>query len=213
MMRDRRWLIEDVMWRSGLHDSATASTVLSMVLEELPALLRPDEARFVASSLPEGVAAPLTRPGHRAPRAPRALYERLSAAGRCSRGVAMEHAQAACGALADALGDEPRDLLARRLPPEWAVLFESPPREAGEEARGTVPGHGHTLATGRPGSEHPLAEGASPSAQTESVVRADNPHGDTKLSSAREAGPTPLATAHPGTDEPIAEARDERQRR
>jgi uncharacterized protein (DUF2267 family) len=212
----RRALIDEVMWRSGLGDPAAAATVVALVLEELPMLLRPDEARFVAASLPEGVAKPGTTPRPREDKPtfePAFLYTRLSEAEHVSRGVAMEHARAACAAIADALGPEQRVLLARRLPPAWSTLFEPPPREPASEQRGTVPGHGHTLATGRPGSGRPIAEGAPPPAQADSVVRADNPHGDTKLASATATGPTPLARAHPGAEEPIAEARDERLRR
>jgi uncharacterized protein (DUF2267 family) len=212
----RRALIDDVMWRTGLDDPGAAATVVALALEELSALLRPEEARFVATSLPEGVAGPLATPRPREPDAldgPTLLYARLSEAEHVSRGVAMEHARAACAAFADALGREQRVLLARRLPAAWAALFEPPPREPGAGLRGTVPGHGHTLATGRPGSARSLAESAPPPAQADSVMRADNPHGATKLSSATATGPTPLARAHPGTEGTIAEARDERRRR
>jgi uncharacterized protein (DUF2267 family) len=210
---NRRALIDEVMWRGGLDDPAAAAVVVALVMEQLSTLLGPDEARFVASALPEGVARPLMTPRPREPDEPSFLYARLSEAEHVSRGVAMEHARAACAALAEALGREQRVLLARRLSPAWAALFEPPAREPATELRGTLPGHGHTLATGRPGSWRPLAESTLPPAQADSVIRADNPHGDTKLSSATTMGPTPLATAHPRPEAPIAEARDERTRR
>jgi hypothetical protein len=42
-----------------------------------------------------------------------------------------------------------------------------------------------TLSEGKPGSRHPLSEARLDRAQSNSVARADEPHADTKLSSAR----------------------------
>jgi hypothetical protein len=73
--------------------------------------------------------------------------------------------------------------LREALPEPMSALFH--PREPGKrfEHVHLDPNH-HTLADGRPGSRHPLSEARPERAQTDSVVRADNPHGDTKLSSA-----------------------------
>ena len=99
---------------------------------------------------------------------------------------------------------------ARRLPTEWVALLESAPRAPEvDEPHGTRPGHGHTLATGRPGSRHPLSESGPRPAQTDSVAT-ENPHGDSKLSSATAPGVEPLATAGPGPEETLATAKDER---
>jgi hypothetical protein len=84
------------------------------------------------------------------------------------------------------------------------------PREpAGEfEYVHLEPGRG-TLAEGRPGSHHPLSEARPERAHSHSVVRADNPHGDTKLSSAvgftQEREQETLAAGHPGSDRPLSE--------
>jgi uncharacterized protein (DUF2267 family) len=208
-------LIDEVMWRSGLGDAAVAETAVATVLEALGCLLPPADARFLAGALPPAFARAMAAADRHAFRDPSALYARFSVSEDIDLGVAMEHANATCGALADALDAESRLLLARRLPPEWAALFAPVPRApARDAAPGTVPGHGHTLATGRPGSRRPLAESAPPAAQSDSVVTEDNPHGADKLSSASEtAGPSPIATARPGAEEPLADARDERVRR
>jgi uncharacterized protein (DUF2267 family) len=208
-----RALIEDVMWRSGLRDPAAAVTALELVVDALPPLLRPEEARFVASSLPREIAERLATSRPRERREPRGLYERLSVAEHVDLGGAIELARAAYGALAEACGYEQRVLLARRLPSEWAALFESQPRVPGSRSRGTVPGHGHTLATGRPGSLRTFAESTPPSRAQAGSVAAENPHGDTKLSSATGPGSTPLARAQPRAEEPMAERRDERSTR
>jgi len=117
-------------------------------------------------------------------------------------------------AFIECLDGEARTLLARRLPPIWAAVFAPVPNAAETEVpAGTVPGHGHSLATGRPGSRRPLAEAAPAPGQSDSVVTADNPHADSKLSSAREPAESGrLATARVGADYPIAQAKDERPR-
>ncbi|MBX3231426.1 MAG: hypothetical protein KIT84_10810 [Labilithrix sp.] len=74
-------------------------------------------------------------------------------------------------------------------------------------------GRGHTLATGRPGSRHPISEARHAGAHAESVVRSDNPHGDMKLSSARgttqEREHEDLAEGKPGADRNLADATDD----
>jgi hypothetical protein len=73
---------------------------------------------------------------------------------------------------------------------------------------------GHTLATGRPGSRHPLSEAAPSAGQSDSVVANGNPHGDRKLSSAPDtAVADTLADGRPGSGAPLADARDERKDR
>jgi hypothetical protein len=134
----------------------------------------------------------------------------LTEAQRVTRGTAIERVGAVCESLRDELDAERRLLLARRLPAEWAALLDSAPRaREADEPHGTLPGHGHTLATGRPGSRHPLSQSGPRPAQADSIA-AENPHGDSKLSSATAPGVEPLATARPGTEETLATARDER---
>jgi uncharacterized protein (DUF2267 family) len=214
MIVDRGSLLEDVMWRSGLRDQSRAETAVETVLETLACVLTPADARFVARDLPERLARKLAAPARRDAPTPDDLYARLAAAERVSRGSAREHAEAACAALADCFGAEPRTLLGRRLPPDWAALFVPPARAPEADVpHGTMPGHGHTLATGRPGSSRSVAGDHPRQAQSDSVVSSDNPHEDSKLSSGHDAAVDPLASAQPGAEEPISEAKDERRRR
>jgi hypothetical protein len=71
---------------------------------------------------------------------------------------------------------------------------------------------GHTLAEGRPGSRRPLAEARPPAGQADSVARTDNPHGDTKLSSARgltqEREKESIATGSGGSRRPLSTSRE-----
>ena len=215
MTGDKGTLLEDVMWRGALRDYARAELAVDTVADALGTLLAPADARFVAAGLPEAFA---RRIATRAPlpiSTPQDLYERLAASEQVTVGLAVEHAHAACEALLDAWDSEQRTLLARRLPPDWAALFEPAPRApAADIPPGRIPGHGHTLATGKPGSERSLADTSPPAAQSSSVAVADNPHEDYKLSSATEAADgEPLGSKRPGADEPFAEAKDERRGR
>jgi hypothetical protein len=75
-------------------------------------------------------------------------------------------------------------------------------------ARTVDPGRGTTLATGRPGSRHPVSEAHEDRAHTESIARSDDPHGDTKLSSSRgltqERLRETLAEGRPGPEHPVS---------
>ena len=73
----------------------------------------------------------------------------------------------------------PRDL-AGSLSPRETPEAPPPSRPPPESVRPRA-----TLATGRPGSTHPISEGRPDVAHRHSVARADDPHADTKLSSAR----------------------------
>jgi hypothetical protein len=68
----------------------------------------------------------------------------------------------------------------------------------------------HTLAEASASSSRPLYAAQPQRAQSESVARSDNPHGETKLSSARgltqEREDETLAAAHASEDE-LARAR------
>jgi hypothetical protein len=129
-------------------------------------------------------------------------------------------------AIADALDAEARARVRRALALAIGALLS--PREDGvppphpEPPRAPAPG---TLATGRPGSRHPLSEARADRAHAHSVVREENPHGATKLSSApgltqeREGetlasgrGSVPsLPSLSSRPSRPIDEARDRRR--
>ncbi len=212
---ERDALLDEVMWRAGVADRVRAQAAIGAVLDAIASHLSASDRAFIAEHLPEPYATAVRRPTTSAASRPSDLYAQLATGQEVSLGVAIEHARAACWGVAEVAGAETRALLARRLPPDWAVLF-TPPTSAEEAGAppGTVPGHGHTLATGRPGSSRPLAEAQPAVAQADSVVTDQNPHGQGKLSS---AGPPPatgdLATARPGAEYSIAQARDERPKR
>jgi uncharacterized protein (DUF2267 family) len=188
-MIDHGALVDEVIWRGGIHDRSRADAAIAAALDAVAQQLGAADRAFIAAQLPPPLAAAAQRPSRSAALRPSDLYAQLATSGEISLGSAVEHANAACSAVAEFLDAEARSLLARRLPPVWAALFA--PVTFATEAdvpAGMRPGHGHTLATGRPGSRRPLAEAAPSAAQFDSVVTADNPHGDSKLSSATSGG-------------------------
>ena len=90
-------------------------------------------------------------------------------------------------------------------------LFRSPPSsEPPPEHPVAKKERHHTLATGKPGAEHPLNESRPHAAQAHSVVREKNPHADTELSSAsgmtQERLDESLATVQPDDTRTIGRA-------
>ena len=210
-MIDRNRLTEEVMWRSGIREPGDAEAVIAAIVEVLTKLLAPADALWVERELPVNSPTSRTSSEQQAPASPQELYERLAIIEDVNLGVAVEHVRTAASVIMDLLDADLRTLLARRLPVLWAALFASTPRQRRADFEsGTLPGHGHTLATGRPGSSHPLADAAPVPVHAASVVSATNSQEDTKLSSAATVVSNGLATAHGGAEDSIAEARDER---
>jgi uncharacterized protein (DUF2267 family) len=124
-------------------------------------------------------------------------------------GQAKEHAQVVCETFAGMLDPRRLTALRERLPAEIAALWQpyEPPPELPQTAR--HPRHGSTLATGRPGSNHPLSEAAPRAGQPHSLPVTDDPHADTRLASTK--GPSPerdretLANGKPGSTRPVSD--------
>jgi hypothetical protein len=94
--------------------------------------------------------------------------------------------------------------------PELACLYEPRDSFEGEAFAGQLPaGAPGDLAEGRPGARNSLASG-DPAllAHRHSVARSDDPHGDSKLSSARgltqERDEDTLASGRPGSRRPLS---------
>lgn len=198
----------------GLVDEAAARHAIVATLEALGAYVPEPERDVLGLALPQKLAHALAARRFRGPGSAAALEKALMKSQHENLGYAREQLEIVCGALGEALPDEVATRVEHALEPSIAALFkpvsrddvgEPPPYELAHS-----PKH-HTLATGRPGSEHPIATSAPKDAQTESVT-AENPHEDTKLSSThgetQEREEESLATAHPRTDREIAESHD-----
>ena len=105
---------------------------------------------------------------------------------------AVEAAQIVCGTMQRSLDPELCAELVRALPRDVGQWFSPAPRYA---APAPGSGHGHHLSDGKPGATHPMSEGtpgsarplgtAQPENRQSHSVATENPHGDSKVSSAR----------------------------
>lgn len=190
--------------RTGLTGPEEASRVARAVLGVVGERLGRREVQRLAEDLPAPLTGMLRSDGPPQDFDEGALYARVAGREHVRPGFAVEHTGVVCQVLAEALPEAALHRLHEDLPGPLGALFT--PRERRErfeyvhaEAR-----HG-SLAEGAPGSRHPLSEARPERAHTHSVARSDNPHGDTKLSSAsgltQEREHSTLATAHPGHED------------
>ncbi|NVB81796.1 MAG: hypothetical protein HOV81_25600 [Kofleriaceae bacterium] len=94
-------------------------------------------------------------------------------------GEGREIVTSVCCVLAEELSTEAVAAIGSSLPPGYGSLFVTPEAEASTPAVGE---RDDTLATGRPGSRHAIADARADRTQTDSIA-AGNPHAATKLSS------------------------------
>ena len=211
-------LLSDVARQTGLDQNASA-TAVRIAIDLLAPGLGWAARRDLMDLSPGGPVGRRTAVGSSARSSPRArphaeeLYWRIGHELGISPAQARETAQVVCQALHARLSPDTRTLVHRDAHPTVADLFspsaaaEAPPVDEPEHR---IPGTGRTLASGQPGSRHPLAE-PSPSGQRESVARASNPHGERKLSSGQPGGPAgpgsprDLAEGRPGSNRPVVD--------
>jgi uncharacterized protein (DUF2267 family) len=200
-------LLQASMSRSALGDRELALRAVASTLEALGECLSPHDAEQLATSLPLDLAQAVGRARwHRAADAEE-FFAVVSAKEGVRLGLAIEHAQAVCEALAEYLDPEVRIQLERHLPSELAVLFEARKVECDGPPPSPALGLEETLASGRPGSRRPISEAEVPGAQSGSVAASDNPHSDRKISSAREGASDEetLAGGRVGSASPISD--------
>lgn len=208
-----RALLDRIVQLGGFPTHGEAAAALKATLLALGESLPDRERKRVADALSVRERAVLQAAAYRGELDTAELYDRVRSYEGVALGFAREHAQVVCRAIGELLDDEVRALLDRVLPEELALLFHPRvPVERSPETHHAHSGSHHTLATGRPGSSHPVSESAPPGAQSHSVARESNPHGDTKLSSAhgmtQESVDESLATSHPNAHRTIAGAGD-----
>ncbi len=208
-----RWM-EEAAARAALGSPADADRMLRATLATLGQCLVAEEADAVARELPAALAEVLRGARYERDFDPDELFERVARREATSLGFAREHALVVCQLVAESLRPEVIVRLGKHLGPAWAGLLAPrapsrppPGRTARSEPRSRPR---DSLAEARPGSRRPLAEGRPEGAHTESVARSDDPHGDTKLSSARgltqERDRESLAEGHPGPRRTLGDA-------
>lgn len=193
-------LVDDVM-SSGLPDPVTAESALRATIGTLGARLMEDERSSLSALLPEQLAIDLDLCAYEGDLGADELYERVGRSSNVPTRIAREHVDVVLRAVGDRIDGELRRRLARALPDALAArllpsdLGERPPHVPAAQLPSS------TLATGRPGSRHPLSEGSPPGGHSQSVARNENPHEETKLSSShgltQERLDETLATGRP----------------
>lgn len=211
---DEQTFVTRVTELVGFSDVKQAERAIRATLATLGGQLPARERNALAEALPASYRASLGEDGYRALDRGE-FYQLVGLREGVSLGFAREHAQVVCRVLSEQL---PRDLCAtisQLLPESVADLFLRP----SSTPPPAPPPHGvphggerhHTLATGKPGSQHPISEAKPPGAHSHSVGE-QNPHGDTKLSSStgmtQERLDDSLSTAHPTPRRRISHASD-----
>jgi uncharacterized protein (DUF2267 family) len=202
--------VASVQEAGGFGSAGAAERAVDAVLAALGAHLSADVREVVRAALPHELARRLAG-GVPEPFELDALLR--DAAGRLgvSPATAKETIEVVLAVLSGSLDAERRERLESSLPPPLRTLAGPLAVAAAAEA---APHHSarhlrQTLASGRPGSERPLSEAHPGSSHAQSVA-ADNPHGETKLSSAsgiqQERTGQTLATGSPGSRRPIGDA-------
>lgn len=209
-------LLAEVERRAGLETPDEAARVVAVAARALGERLLPDEGGPLADALPTPVAQRIREARYERDFDLDELCDRVGRGEGAGRDFGREHAQAVYQVFGESLPEAVRVRLQRHLGPELGALFEPrarplPPPRPVHGAPPIGPGHGTTLATGRPGSRRPLSEAREDRAHAESVARAANPHGDTKLSSSRgltqERLRETLADGEPGPEHPVSDTK------
>ncbi len=207
---DYERLLQLVRDRAVLPYRESAERAVSVTLETLGERLLPLDASQLASELPAPLGEALRRRSRPGEFPLSELFQRVAQREGVSLAFAREHAISVCLALGDWLDDEVAVHFRERLPSEFADLLRPSSRFAAPSHEHRVQGRDTTLSSGRVGSRHPLSEARPERAHSHSVVRSDNPHADTKLSSAsgltQERVGRTLAEGHAGSDHPLSDS-------
>ena len=205
-MIDAAHLVTRVAARTGAPSLDAARRAVEATVDLLGTQLTAAEAKVLAADLPTELVA-WVRGAQSADRSGEETLAHLAAQESIPRAAAVEYAHVVCQVLAEEVPAETRALLSRRLPAPWCELFHarSAPPPPAPLHHAPPPGAGHTLASGRPGSQHPVADHGAERAHAGSLVRDDNPHGSEKLSSAA-APDDEIATARPDPRRRISDA-------
>jgi len=212
---DQTQFVQEVSVRAVLPLEGQAEGAIQVTLEMLGKHLPTAHAAQVARRLPEDIAQFLRNSRYENDVEPDQFYREVAERAGIPVGFAREHAQVVCQVLAEAVGVEGRQHLRVDVPRAMAELFtprrtSSPPPPPHFHPHLVEPGQGHTLASGRPGSTNPVSEAIS-AAHLHSIARSDDPHADTKVSSAEglsaEQHHETLATGRPGSKRALSDAR------
>jgi uncharacterized protein (DUF2267 family) len=187
--------VDEIQRHTGETDWLESEHIATQVLHALRPMLRSDERKALAAHLPPSLGSALAGHAVEVDDDLDRFYARVALSLKSPLPRAMEEARIVCALLASRLTPDERARLASDLPPGVAVLFTTPAGGSIETLGADPSGENvpparseravdSTLATGRPGSAHPISESRLDRTQSHSVAREANPHSDSKLSSA-----------------------------
>lgn len=168
---DEDRVLSHLVDRSGIPDRVALRGALEVTLLGLRDMLGEPSAIHLAARLPEALAITL-RGAPRKPAALAEIFERVHVATGLRRDAACEATQCCLGLIGALLAEDDRGDLIGRLPAEWATHLErvDPSRTTVDAAHGLL-------------------------GQNASIAASDDPHRDTRLSSAPGLRGTTLADA------------------
>lgn len=196
--------LERAARHSGLEPGPATQKMVVGALRSLGEGLTPAAAGELAEELPPRLAHALVDVERGQDCTLEAVLDRVMARNGVTRGVALEQLGVVCNTIAELLRPELVEHLRGALPWRVARLFlAAAPRASAPPAVHHDPAR-RSLAEALAASSRPIFAARPDRAQSESVARSPNPHGDTKLSSARgltqEREEETLATAGAGKD-------------
>jgi uncharacterized protein (DUF2267 family) len=172
--------LSHVAQRSGTTD---AGGPVRAVLQSLGECLSRRQAETLADELPVSLAPWLRESTHGQELDRFDLVSRVAQRASLSRSEAVEWLFAVSRTVAEAVREDVLGPIRRDLPGDISTLLEPVEPLSAPQGMHHDPSR-HNLADGHEGYARPLYAARPDNAQSESVVHADNPHGDTKLSSA-----------------------------
>lgn len=202
-------LISRIATKAGVEEDR-AERIARAVLAAFAEQLGRAQAESLADDLPRTLGAALREVEHGQSFDAPELYRRVAKRLRVREALAMEFSVAVGQTLAESVGEEIAGKLRQDASSPDIARLLTPGERDGE---GDAPVHLHperrTLAEGVPGARTSLEDVGWDSAQDHSV-REENPHGETKLSSARgitqEREGRTLAEGRPRSEQPLSEA-------
>jgi uncharacterized protein (DUF2267 family) len=203
--------VDAVGQRTGLAEEE-AICAIRATLAALRTTLVDDEVQALATGLPVELVEDLERGAFESDVHSREeLASRVATIEGTDARVAIEHATAVCAILALAADEPARRWIELHVSPALAALLRPPVREGLPTDTEHVVARGSdrpTLATGRQGSTRAMSDSAPPPGHSASVACSDDPHGETKLSSAGalrqdRLGDT-VARGRPGSGRPMS---------
>lgn len=205
-------LLDRVREHTGLSERAVVETAVRAVTEALGALIDHAHREEIAAHLPRELAQPLRRREPEEDASGATFLRMVSGIEHLPPRFAVEHATAVLEAIGGELHPDIRRRITSRLPAEMRDWMEPRvmrvPRPREPKAAGAEE---HRLADARPGSRHPISDVAPRGAHSHSVAASDDPHADSRLSSAhgmtQEREHEDLAEGHSGSERGISESR------